>query len=78
MSAKISKEIAAIQRGLGEKVGNIIMSLSMLILGFVIAFIWGWKLSLIMLGIVPLLGVTGAGMAMSLDDSLTSQMRAYA
>lgn len=77
MSAKISKEIAAIQRGLGEKVGNIIMSISMLILGFVVAFIWGWKLTLIMFAIVPLLGITGAGMAMSLDEGLTSQMRAY-
>jgi len=78
MSAKIAKEISAIQRGLGEKVGNTIMSVSMFFCGFALAFYWGWKLSLILLGVMPFLMVTGVGMAMSLESGVTQMMRAYA
>jgi len=38
MQAKIAKEIGAIQRGLGDKVGNLIMSISMFFIGFGFAF----------------------------------------
>jgi len=77
MQAKISKEIAAIQRGLGEKVGNTIMSVSMCLFGFAFAFYWGWKLSLILCGTIPVLMLTGVGMAMSLESGVTQMMRAY-
>jgi len=78
MSAKISKEISAIQRGLGEKVGNTIMSVCMCIFGFLLAFIYGWKLSLFLLGVMPVLMLSGIGMAMSLESGVTQMMRAYA
>ena len=38
MAAKIAKETSAMQRGLGEKVGSIIMSFTSFLLGFVFAF----------------------------------------
>jgi ATP-binding cassette subfamily B (MDR/TAP) protein 1 len=72
MSAKISKEISAIQRGLGEKVGNIIMSIFMFIFGFGLAFVWGWLLSVILMGAIPFIMLTGIGMAMSLETGLTA------
>jgi ABC-type bacteriocin/lantibiotic exporter with double-glycine peptidase domain len=78
MSAKIAKEISAIQRGLGEKVGNTIMSVAMFVFGFGLAFYFGWKFSLILLGVFPFLMVTGVGMAMSLESGVTQMMRAYA
>lgn len=78
MAAKIAKEVSAIQRGLGEKVGNTIMSVSMFFGGFAFAFVWGWKLALILLGVFPFLICTGAGMSMSLESGVTQMMRAYA
>jgi len=78
MSAKIAKEISAIQRGLGEKVGNTIMSISMLIFGMLFAFYWGWKLSLILMGTLPFVVFCGIGMAMALESGVVQMMRAYA
>jgi len=78
MSAKIAKEISAIQRGLGEKVGNTIMSVSMFFFGFALAFYWGWKLSLILLGTMPVVMLTGVAMAVALETGTTQMMRAYA
>lgn len=78
MSAKISKEISAIQRGLGEKVGNTIMSISMFFFGFAAAFYFGWKLSLILMGVMPFLMLTGIAMAASLESGVVQMMRAYA
>jgi ATP-binding cassette subfamily B (MDR/TAP) protein 1 len=71
MSAKIAKEIMAIQRGLGEKVGMLIMSISMFFFGFGLAFYYGWKLALILCGVIPFLMFTGVGMAMSLESGVT-------
>ena len=78
MSAKIAKEISAIQRGLGEKVGNTIMSVFMFFVGFILAFRWGWKLSLILMGALPIAAFCGVGMAWSLESGMTAMMRAYA
>lgn len=77
MSAKISKEISAIQRGLGEKVGTIIMSVGNFIFGFVVGFYWGWLYTLILMAVVPIVGIAGAGMGASMETGLTATMRAY-
>ena len=63
MASKISKEISAIQRGTGEKVGSVTQAVSGFILGFVFAFYWGWMLALILLGTLPFMMLTGVGMA---------------
>lgn len=72
MSARIGKEIAAIQRGLGEKVGNLVMSGFMFLFGFGLAFYWGWLLSLILMASIPFVMLTGVGMAMSLETGITA------
>ena len=49
MAARIVKETAAIQRAIGEKFGNIVMSIASFFLGYAFAFYWGWKLTLLLL-----------------------------
>jgi len=71
MSAKISKEIMAIQRGTGEKIGNIAMSVSSFFFGFALAFYWGWLYTVLLLGVVPFLGITGIAMGVSLEGGVT-------
>jgi ATP-binding cassette subfamily B (MDR/TAP) protein 1 len=78
MSAKIAKECSAIQRGLGEKVGQTIMSISGFFFGFAFAFTYGWEYSTVLLGVVPCIALTGVLMAMSLESGITQMMRAYA
>ena len=55
LAAKISQESTAIQVATGEKIANIIMSLSMTSAGFVFAFYIGWKFTLVTLVTIPII-----------------------
>lgn len=66
MASKISKECSAIQRGTGDKVGNVVMSVAGFFLGFAFAFYWGWLLTLILLATLPVMILSGVGMAVSM------------
>ena len=63
MASRISKECSAIARGLGEKVGNTITAIASFFFGFAFAFYWGWLLTCILLGALPLL--CGLGLALA-------------
>lgn len=78
MAAKISKESAAVQRGTGEKVGNIVMSTSCFFLGYVAAFYFGWKLTLIYLAGLPFVMLSGIAMGASYESGAVESMKAYA
>ena len=77
MAAKIAKEISAINRGLGEKIGTIIMSTSAFVFGFVFAFYWGWKLTLILMASFPVFMILGYAMANVMKNGMIDHMRAY-
>ena len=62
MSSRIAKEASGMQRGIGEKFGNIFMSFSSFILGYVFAFYFGWIMTLIHLAGLPVMLLVGAGM----------------
>lgn len=78
MTSRISKECSAIQRGIGEKFGNIIMSVSSFIFGYAFAFTIGWILTLILLGGLPLMMCVGGVLGVVVQGGLLEQMRAYA
>jgi ABC-type multidrug transport system fused ATPase/permease subunit len=77
MSSKIAKEVSAIQRGLGEKVGSIFMAISSFCLGFLFAFYFGWLMTLILLVALPVMALMGVGMAISMQDGFKESMIAY-
>ena len=55
LASKIGKEIDLIQKGIGQKQGGILYSLTMCCSGFVVGFYKGWTLSFAMLGIAPIM-----------------------
>jgi ABC-type multidrug transport system fused ATPase/permease subunit len=67
MASKIAKECITIQRGSGEKIGQLCMATSGFFLGFVFAFVWGWLYTLILFGMAPIIALTGIFMAMSME-----------
>ena len=77
MSSKISKECTAIQRGIGEKFGNIVMSISSFCLGYAFAFYWGWKFTLILLACLPVMIFSGTAMGMVSQGGIIEQLKAY-
>lgn len=78
MASKINKEASACQRGTGEKIGTVAMSLSCFFLGFFVAFYFGWKLSLILLGALPFIAAAGIGWGVAMQSGTLEQMKAYA
>ena len=77
MASRISKECTAIQKGVGEKIANIVYQISGFILGFAFSFYWGWLYTCILLGILPFAGVAGAFMGAMFEQGMVENMKAY-
>ncbi len=77
LSSRISKECQSIQRGIGEKFGQIVFSLSMCVSGLALGFIKGWSLALAICAIAPMFMIGMAVFAGSIKARITKTMKAY-
>ena len=77
MASRIAKECSAIQRGTGDKIGNVLMAVTAFISGFVFSFYLSWLMTLILLGALPFIGILSLGTGMSKVDGFAEIMRAY-
>jgi ATP-binding cassette subfamily B (MDR/TAP) protein 1 len=78
MAAKISKEISAIQRGNGQKVSSYITGIAGFVFGIGLSFYYGWKLTLILMGSMPILSIIGMMMGAAMVGGTAEEMKAYA
>ncbi|KAJ3250915.1 GTPase-activating protein [Boothiomyces macroporosus] len=62
VATRIISDTLLIQDGIGEKVPLAFSSVATFIAGFVIAFIKSWKLTLVLICVVPLVAISGAVM----------------
>ena len=77
MASKITKEMAALRRGTGNKVGSATFALASFILGFGFSFYWGWLMNVILLAFVPVMIILGVMMGAALQSGLTESLKAY-
>ncbi|CAA2959744.1 ABC transporter B family member 11-like [Olea europaea subsp. europaea] len=75
---RMSGDTVLIQDAMGEKVGKFIQLVSTFFGGFVIAFIQGWLLTLVMLTSIPLLVISGGVMSTVLSKMASRGQNAYA
>ena len=78
MSSKITKETFAIEKAMGEKIGFIALawvSFTGMMAG---SFVFGWKFTLILLGLLPILAIFGIIMGFAMKGGAVAEMRAYA
>ncbi|KAA3462385.1 ABC transporter B family member 4-like [Gossypium australe] len=75
---RMSGDTVLIQDAMGEKVGKVLQLLSTFFGGFIIAFVKGWLLTLVMLSSIPLLVLSGATMAVIISKMATRGQTAYA
>ncbi|KAH6826594.1 P-glycoprotein 11 [Perilla frutescens var. hirtella] len=75
---RMSGDTVLIQDAMGEKVGKFIQLVSTFLGGFVIAFIKGWLLTLVMLSSIPLMVISGGSMALLLSKMASRGQDAYA
>ncbi|XP_069067783.1 ATP-dependent translocase ABCB1-like isoform X1 [Pleurodeles waltl] len=60
LNSRLTDDINTIRDGLGDKVSMFAQYLSNFVAGIVIGFVYGWKLTLVILSICPLLAATAA------------------
>ena len=65
------------QKALGEKMGTIILALSMCVAGLTFAFTKGWSFSLVLLVVFPFLTITMSLMAKVQSKGSQANMKAY-
>ncbi|KAK9292784.1 hypothetical protein L1049_020764 [Liquidambar formosana] len=75
---RMSGDTVLIQDAVGEKVGKFVQLISTFIGGFVIAFIKGWLLTLVILTSIPLLATAGGVVAFSVSKMASRGQSAYA
>ncbi|XP_077250942.1 ABC transporter B family member 9-like [Tasmannia lanceolata] len=74
---RMSGDTILIQDAMGEKVGKFIQLVSTFFGGFVVAFVKGWLLSLVMLSCIPPLVVSGATMSILIAKMSSRGQKAY-
>ncbi|CAM6099091.1 unnamed protein product [Calypogeia fissa] len=75
---RMSGDTVVIQEALGEKVGKFIMLFAAFVGGFIVAFIRSWKLTLVLMAVMPILVMSGSIMAIFISKTTTKSQSAYA
>ncbi|KAK7259123.1 hypothetical protein RIF29_24721 [Crotalaria pallida] len=75
---RMSGDTVLIQDAMGEKVGKFLQLMAAFIGGFVIAFVKGWLLTVVLLSMIPLLVASGATMAILISKTSSRGQSAYA
>ena len=63
VGARLSGDTRIIQQGINDKFANGLMNVGMMLFGFGFGFYRSWQLTLVMLGTMPLIAITGIVMA---------------
>ncbi|XP_034197975.1 ABC transporter B family member 4-like, partial [Prunus dulcis] len=74
---RMSGDTVLIQEAMGEKVGTFIQLIATFVGGFVVAFVKGWLLTLVMLSSIPLVVLSGAVMRILISKMASSGQTAY-
>jgi len=66
-----------IQRGIGEKIGELFGTIFLFVLGYLFAFFIGWEYTLILLGSIPVMMVAFVIMAKAGKAGVQEEIIAY-
>ncbi|KAF9577705.1 ATP-binding cassette, sub-B (MDR TAP), member 4, partial [Lunasporangiospora selenospora] len=78
LSSRLTADTQFIFDGLGDKVGSLIMETTMFITGIGLAFYYGWRMTLVVCGIIPIMSVSTSIMATFITRSSAAGQDAYA
>ncbi|ORX65020.1 P-glyco protein [Basidiobolus meristosporus CBS 931.73] len=78
LTSRIAGDVTIIQEGISQKVGLVIQNITTFIGGFVLAFVKGWKMALVLLSALPLLAAVGALMTRFVTQNTSGGQGAYA
>ncbi|XP_069068459.1 ATP-dependent translocase ABCB1-like [Pleurodeles waltl] len=78
LNSRLTDDINTIRDGLGDKFSMFAQYLSTFVAGMVIGFVYGWKLTLVILSVCPLLAASAAVWSKLLGSLAAKEMSAYA
>ncbi|XP_061811654.1 ATP-dependent translocase ABCB1-like isoform X1 [Nerophis lumbriciformis] len=78
LNTRLTDDVYKIQEGIGDKVGMLLQSFATFITSVIIGLVKGWKLTLVLLSISPLLGLTAALFSTVLVSFTSKEQAAYA
>ncbi|CAO0789626.1 unnamed protein product [Mucor circinelloides] len=78
LTTRLATDTQLIQEGISEKFGLLVMCISQFIAGFIVAFIKGWKLAVVILATVPFMAAAGGLMGYFITKYTTRAQDSYA
>uniref|UniRef100_A0A8C6RHU3 Multidrug resistance protein 1 n=1 Tax=Nannospalax galili TaxID=1026970 RepID=A0A8C6RHU3_NANGA len=78
LNTRLTDDVSKINEGIGDKIGMLFQSLATFFGGFIVGFTRGWKLTLVILAISPVLGVSAGIWAKILSSFTDKELHAYA
>ncbi|GAN07930.1 multidrug resistance protein 1 [Mucor ambiguus] len=78
LTTRLATDTQLIQEGISEKFGLLVMCISQFITGFIVAFIKGWKLAVVILATVPVMVAAGSLMGYFITKYTTRAQDSYA
>lgn len=77
LSTKIAEECFNIQQGIGEKVATFTTSMATLLVGFLIGYIKGWQLALVLTAFLPVIFIAGGFFVYAMQKLTAINNEAY-
>uniref|UniRef100_A0A2K6CD09 ATP binding cassette subfamily B member 4 n=1 Tax=Macaca nemestrina TaxID=9545 RepID=A0A2K6CD09_MACNE len=78
LNTRLTDDVSKINEGIGDKIGMFFQSMATFFTGFIVGFTRGWKLTLVILAISPILGLSAAVWAKILSSFTDKELLAYA
>ncbi|XP_052575722.1 ATP-dependent translocase ABCB1 isoform X1 [Peromyscus californicus insignis] len=78
LNTRLTDDVSKINEGIGDKIGMFFQSMATFFGGFIIGFTRGWKLTLVILAISPVLGLSAGIWAKILSSFTDKELQAYA
>ncbi|XP_069504489.1 ATP-dependent translocase ABCB1 isoform X2 [Ambystoma mexicanum] len=78
LNTRLTDDISKINEGIGDKIAMLFQSFATFLTGFIIGFIKGWKLTLVILAISPVMGLSAAVWSKVLSSFTNKELTAYA
>ncbi|XP_074048995.1 ATP-dependent translocase ABCB1 isoform X2 [Macrotis lagotis] len=78
LNTRLTDDVSKINDGIGDKIGMLFQAVATFLTGFILGFTRGWKLTLVILAISPVLGLSAAVWAKILSSFTDKELLAYA
>ncbi|XP_073253012.1 ATP-dependent translocase ABCB1-like isoform X5 [Porites lutea] len=78
LNNRFTEDLNQVFDGIGHKIGMFVHAISIVLAGFVLAFVYGWKLTLVLISVTPLLVVAGGILGKVMAAFTTKGLDAYA